>query len=188
MKAKRSRKKSQWREVDVRAVIGSRADQIWESLYQSTVKTAAQLAKERGLDLSLTQQALDDLVQQGKIRCIKKSPDQTEPGYAITIQAGQGMIDCQEAVRVAADVVWHCLGKYGRLTPDEITQETGLNMHYTGMALGYLAAQGRLKMFENTRTKHEAFCLTGAQQKIYRKRGPGGRLASDLTNCYLQIR
>ncbi len=184
MKAKRTRKKSPWREVDVRAVMEPRAKQVWKSLYQATVKTVAQLAQESGLDLSVTRQALDELLQQGKIRRIKKSPEQAEPDYTLALQPGQ-VID--EAVRVAADVVWHCLGKNGRFTHEEIQQETGLNPRYIAMAVGYLAAAGRLKMFENTRTRKEAFCLTRPQQKIYRKRGPGGRQASDLTNCRVQI-
>jgi ribosomal protein S25 len=187
MKAKRVSKKSAWQEVDVRAVMGAKAEQVWKSLYQATVKTAAQLAQESGLDLSVTQQAIDELVQQGKIRCIKETPDQAEPGYTMPIPAGQGIITYDEAIRVAADVVWHCLGKNGRLTYEVIQQETGLNMRYTAMAVGYLAAGNRLKMFENTRTKEEAFCLTAAQQKIYRKKGTQGGLASDLTNACVQI-
>jgi len=160
MKAKRTGKKSEWREVDPKVVMGGHADIVLKNIYQFTTKTASQVAKELKMDLSLVQEGLDYLVKEGKIGRIDKTPYYNEPVYRIINKEMPG-VDRKEVRQVVMGVVRRCLEKHGRLRDIEIEKETGLSMEYNGMAIGGLAYEGKIRMFQNTKTKDEAFCLVG---------------------------
>lgn len=186
MKTKKGIKKSEWREIDPTATISADADIILKTVYEITTKTVTQLANELKMDLPLAQKALDYLVKENKIRRIDNPPYSKEPVYTISKENIHGT-DCMPSIKLAADVAWHCLGKNGRLTEKEISEETGLDMQFTGMAVGCLAVEHKVRMFENTRTKENAFCLTDAQQKIYKKhKKPKQR--PDSGNLYVSIK
>lgn len=169
MKTKRINKESEWQELDPKTVIGANADIVLKNIYELTTKTATQLARELKMDLSLAQKALDYLVKEGRIKRIDKIPYYDEAAYT-AVNEERRETHSNGGVNVAARIVWHCLGKHGRLVDKEIGKETGLGQDYTGMAIGWLACEGKLRMFRNTRTEEEAFCLTAAQQKIYNRR------------------
>jgi ribosomal protein S25 len=186
MKAKKSNKKSEWKEVDPQAIIKADAEIVLKTIYQVTTKTASQLAEEAKMDLSLAQKALDYLVKEGKIRRIDNPPYNNEPVYT-SLNENMQRVDCMPLIKVAAGVVWHCLGKHGMLTHKGIEEETGLDIQFIGMAIGMLAYEGKLRMFENTKTKEDAFCLTDAEQKIFNKhKKPKQKL--DSGNIYVSLK
>jgi len=162
-------KQPEWREVDPKVVIGAYADKVLKTIYQWTTKTVSQIAQGTGYDLPLVRKSLDYLIKQGRVRCIEKPPHTNEPVYLTIREERPGRTDCRDIIQVAAGVVWHCLGEYGRQTPDQIKHRTGLSLSYIAMATAWLAYEGRVRMFQHTRTKKQAYGLTAAQQKIYHK-------------------
>ena len=99
-----------------------------------------------------------------------------------------GCVDITEKWRhglgLTAGLLWGYLGKHGlvsvkrlEMDADEITayelkqlfKSSGKTKSYVQEAIGWLACEGKIMMFENTVTGEESFCLNQTEQEIHRK-------------------
>jgi hypothetical protein len=172
-------KQPDWKEVDPKVVIGGPAGKICEYLYRRSVWTIGRVAATTGLRLEIAKEQLDELVKIGKVTYLEKSV-YDEPAYQVnyelTEEENKSAEECRKAVGETAGKIWHCLGQAGetakgcRLTSDQIHKKIGAKEKYTEMGIGWLAREGKLRMFENATakgSKRYAFCLTEVEQKIY---------------------
>jgi len=177
--AKKTVLQPQWKEVDPKVVIGGLAGKVWRYLYQQSVWTIGRVAATTGLPLQVAKEQLDELVKIGKVDYLEKSI-YNEPAYQVnyemTEEEKKSAEECRKTVGETAGKIWHCLGAEGqaakecRLTPDLIYKKIGATKAYTGMGIGWLACEGKLRMFENPEgkgSKRYGFCLTEIEQKIY---------------------
>ncbi|MBI4835101.1 MAG: hypothetical protein HY811_09830 [Planctomycetes bacterium] len=110
------KRKSEWEELDAWAVMRERADTLLKKLYKLTTRTASEISKGTKIDMDLTQKALDYLVEQGKINRFDDAPGYDKPVYGISPEKDK-IATSNADMELAERVVWHCLGKKGRLVP-----------------------------------------------------------------------
>ena len=169
----------EWKEVDPKVVIGQAAGKVWEYLYKQSVWTIGRVAATTGLRLEIAKEQLDELVKIGKVTYLEKSI-YNEPAYEVhyepTEEEKKSAADCRNKVGETAGKIWNCLGAEGktakqcRLTSDLIQKRIKAKQNFTGMGIGWLACEGKLRMFENPAAKGSkkyAFCLTESEQGIY---------------------
>jgi len=177
--AKKTARPPEWKEVDPKVVIGEPAGKIYEYLYKRTVWTVQRIAGETSIPPEIVKEQLDELVKIGKMDYLEKSL-YNEPAYAInyeqTEEEKKSAKDCRNKIGETAGKIWHCLGAEGKtakqcpIIEDQIEKRIGASHEYTCMGIGWLAAEGKLRMFENaaaTGSKKYAYCLTDAEQAIY---------------------
>ena len=188
---KKTVQQPQWKEVDPKVVIGQAAGKVWDYLYKQSVWTIQRIADQTGLSPEVIKEQMDELVKIGRAAYLEKSP-YNEPAwelhYEMTDEERQSAKEFRHKVGETAGQIWHCLGaedlpdgqgqagktaKECRLTSALIQKRIKAKQDYTAMGIGWLACEGKLRMFENPAEaagpKKYAFCLTEVEQAIYRK-------------------